>query len=248
MPIEFPVKVPYTTAPNMVRNTGSILNFSPNLDYIRQKNLELTKYGSELWAELPGASLLVKQATKQLGLVETSSIVNFALQIEEDVAVLFHGRLIAICFCFPSSWIPRERIGMTLADIHAPVADGDRLRQMSQRIAQTMADVKQTGFRRHVWTITNSGDLSQHPQNKCNEIPQTIEDLWFRLETQTTMPLGDGESSLFFVRVETEPLSVFWSDIEKRNTLLASINSMTDAVLTYKNLHHIKHLLNTVGE
>lgn len=244
MLIDFPVRVPYTTAPNMVRNTGSIISKEPRLDYIRQKNQELTKYGSELWAELPGASLLIQQATQELGLVETSSIVNFALQIEEDVAVMHQGRLVAICFCFPSSWVPRERIGLTLTDIHQPVADGDKLRQMSQRIAETMADPAQGSFRRTVWTIANSGELSQHPRNKSTTVPKDIDDLWFRLETQTTMPLGDGESSVFFVRVETEPLSVVWSDMFKRQTLLASVNSMTDAVLEYKNLHYIREILN----
>ena len=244
MPIDFPVRVPYTTAPNMVRNPGAVFNREPRLDYIRQKHQELIKLGNDLWAELPGAALLVKQATRQLGLVETSSIVNFALQIEEDVAIMFHGRLIAICFCFPSSWIPKERIGMTLTDIHQPVADGDKLRQMSQRISETMANPDQGSFRRTVWTISNSGDLSQHPKNKSNTVPNNIDDLWFRLETQTTMPIGDGESSVFFVRVETEPLRTFWNNKEQRELLLNSINSMTDAVLSYKNLHYIKELLN----
>lgn len=248
MPIEFPVRIPYTTAPNMVRNTGTVINPEPRAGYIKQKHHELDLHGHDLWAELPGANMLIQQATQQLGLVETSSIVNFALQIEEDVAVMHQGRLAAICFCFPSSWIPHERIGHTLTDIHAPVADGDRLRAMSQRIAETMADPAQGGFRRHVWTISNSGALSQHPATKSIYLPDTIDDLWFRLETQTTMPLGDGASSVFFVRVETEPLTVIWKDSEKRAVLLDSINSMTDAVLTYKNLHHIKTLLNTAGE
>jgi hypothetical protein len=228
----------------MVRNTGAIIVREPRLDYIRQKNLELTRYGSELWAEMPGTSLLIQKATQQLGLVETSSIVNFALQTEEDVAVMHHGRLVAICFCFPSSWIPRERIGQTLTDIHGPVADGDKLRTMSQRIAETMADPAQGSFRRHVWTIANSSELSQHPSAKSDCVPESIDDLWFRLETQTTMPLGDGESSVFFVRVETEPLITIWDDLEKRQVLMDSINSMTDAVLTYKNLHYIKEILN----
>ena len=248
MPIEFPVRVPYTTAPNMVRNTSTVIVRDPNLAYIRQKQQELAKYGNELWAEMPGVGPLIRKATQELGLVETSSIVNFALQIEEDVAVMHQGRLQAICFCFPSSWIPRERIGQTLTDIHGPVADGNRLRQMSQRIAETMADPGQGSFRRHVWTIANSGELSQHPRNKSDLVPADIDDLWFRLETQTTHPVGDGLTSLFFVRVETEPLSTIWSDLEKRNTLRSSINSMTDSVLTYKNLHHIKNLLNTLGE
>ncbi len=244
MPIEFPVRVPYTTAPNMVRNSGPVFAQEPSLDYIRQKQQELTRHGNDLWAELPGANNLIRQATRELGLVETSNIVNFALQIEEDIAVMHQGRLVAICFCFPSSWIPAARIGQELTRIHDPVADGDNLRKMSQRIAQTMADPTQGSFRRHVWTISNSGSLSQHPNGKSNQLVNDLEDLWFRLETQTTMPLGDGVSSLFFVRVETEPLTMIWSDIAKRKTLLDSINSMTDAVLTYKNLHHVKEILN----
>ena len=244
MHLEFPVRIPYTTAPNMVRNSGPAFRQEPRQHYIRQKHQELQTHGTDLWAQLPEAEDLIKQATTQLGLVPTSNIVNFALQIEEDVAVMHQGKLAAICFCFPSSWIPAERIGMELARIHDPVADGDRLRRMSQRIAETMADPEQEGFRRHVWTITNSGELSQHPKVKNTQTPVSIDDLWFRLETQTTMPIGDGISSLFFVRVETEPLSKIWNDLDKRATLLDSINSMSDAVLTYKNLHHVKELLN----
>ena len=244
MLIDFPVRVPYTTAPNMVRNSGPVINRNPDLAYIGQKNQELAKYGHDLWAELPEASELIKQATKQLGLLETTKIVNFALQIQEDVAVMHQGRLVAICFCFPSSWIPRERIGQSLTDIHTPVADGDKLRQMSQRIAETMADPAQGSFRRHVWTISNSGDLSQHPANKSNLVPASVDDLWFRLETQTTMPLGDGKSSVFFVNVETKSLSEIWTNSLHRDLVMNSINSMTESVLTYKNLHNIKRLLN----
>jgi len=244
MPIEFPIRVPYTTAPHMVRNTGAIFRRDPRPRYLRQKKQELEKYDTDLWADMPKSRELIQQATRELGLVQTSNIVNFALQIEEDVAIMHQGHLVAICFCFPSSWIPRERIGMSLTDIHTPVADGDRLRTMSQRIAETMADPKSGSFLRHVWTVATSGELSQHPSNKSDLVPNSIDDLWFRLETQTTMPLGDGESSVFFVHVETEPLSNSWSQPDRRALLIDSVNSMTDAVLEYKNLHTIKEIFN----
>ena len=243
MPIEFPVRVPYTTAPNMVRNTGPLFNIDPDPSYIRQKHQELERHGTDLWAQLPEAATLIGQASRELNLVETTNIVNLALQIQEDVAVMHQGHLAAICFCFPSSWIPGQRVGMSLMSIHEPVADGDRLRSVSQRIAETMADPGQGSFRRHVWTITNSGELSQHPSSKSQHIPCDINELWFRLETQTTWPLGDGETSLFFVNVETVPLIELWQDPEKQKQLQDSIKSMTDAVLTYKNLHHVKSLL-----
>jgi len=246
MPIEFPVRVPYTTAPNMVRNTGEVFNRRPDKQILELKRQELIKHNKDLYAQTDLAAnlRLVGHALDYCGLPNYYGLQQLAMSIEEDIAVMHRGRLEAICFCFPSSWIPRERIGQTLAEIHAPVADGDKLRQMSQRIAETMADPAQGSFRRHVWTISNSGALSQHPASKSDLVPAGIEDLWFRLETQTTHPVGDGATSLFFVRVETEPLSIIWNDENKRRTLIESINSMTDAVLTYKNLHHIKEILN----
>jgi hypothetical protein len=246
MPIDFPVRVPYTTAPNMVRNTGDVFNRRPNRQILELKRQELIKHNKDLYAQTDLAAnlRLVGRALEYCGLPTYYGLQQLAMSIEEDIAIMHRGHLEAICFCFPSSWIPRERIGQSLTDIHGPVADGDKLRQMSQRIAETMADPAQGSFRRHVWTISNSGELSQHPVAKSNRVPADINDLWFRLETQTTAPIGDGLTSLFFVRVETEPLSTIWNDAEKRKTLLDSINSMTDAVLEYKNLHHIKELLN----
>jgi hypothetical protein len=246
MPIEFPVRVPYTTAPNMVRNTGEVFNRHPDKRILELKRQELIKHNKDLYAQTDLAAnlRLGSRALEYLGLPCWYGLQQLAMSIEEDMAIMHKGRLETIVFCFPSSWIPRERIGQTLTDIHAPVADGDKLRQMSQRIAETMADSAQGSFRRHVWTISNSGELSQHPAAKSDRVPKDIDDLWFRLETQTTAPLGDGVSSLFFVRVETEPLTTIWANIDKRKTLLNSVNSMTDAVLDYKNLHHIKDLLN----
>jgi len=229
-----------------VRNTGEVFNRRPDRRILELKRQELIRHNKDLYAQTDLAAnlRLVGYALKYCELPEYYGLQQMAMSIEEDFAIMHRGRLEAICFCFPSSWIPQERIGQTLSDIHGPVADGDKLRQMSQKIAETMADPKQGSFRRHVWTIANSGELSQHPASKSNRVPEDINDLWFRLETQTTHPVGDGLTSLFFVHVETEPLSVIWSDLEKRKTLMNSINSMSDAVLTYKNLHHIKEILN----
>jgi len=246
MPIEFPVRVPYTTAPGMVRNTGAVFNCCPDKRILELKRQELIRHNKDLYAQTDLAAnlRLVGRALEYCGLPTWYGIQQLAMSLEEDIAIMHRGRLEAICFCFPSSWIPAERIGMELTRIHDPVADGDQLRRMSQRIAETMADPAQGSFRRHVWTISNSSNLSQHPAVKSELVPNCIEDLWFRLETQTTAPLGDGVSSLFFVRVETKPLQHIWKDSEKRCTLLDSVNSMTDSVLTYKNLHLVKEILN----
>lgn len=235
MQIDF-VKTPYTTGPNMIRNTGPVFIAPPSQEIIKQKRHELEKYSTDLWAQ--NDNKVVERAAKYCG-VYTDNIVDLALRLEEDVAVMHQGKLAAICFCFPSGFKPAERVGMMLGDIHKPVADGEMLVRASPGIARVMTE--QPSFRRWVWTVTNNPNLSNHPNEKINAIPQSIDDLYFRWETQTTARV-DNDTSLFFVHVNVVPLREVWNQ-----KILDSINSMSDAVLTYKNLHHTKELLNRLG-
>lgn len=242
----FPVTVPYKTTPVMNKNAGPVYQQVQSLSHVISKSAEINRWGGDLFASRRPD--LVLQASKLLNTTATTDIVHFAMNFVEDVAIMHRGVLEAICFCYPSSWIPSERVGMSLTEIHGPVADGDQLRKMSQRIAETMAT--QGSFRRYVWTISTTGELSNHPKISKPGVSDSmsVDDLYFRMETQTTMPMGDGESSLFFVNVETCSLSEFWADTEKRQQIVASINSMSDAILEYKNLFKIKEILNNSKE
>lgn len=235
MQIDF-VKVPYTTGPNMVKNTGPVFISSPDQKIIQAKKLELEKYNKDLWAQTDPN--IVKRAAGACN-VYSDSIVDLALRLEEDVAVMHQGRLSAICFCFPSGFKPADRVGMMLGDIHKPVADGELLVRASPGIARVMTE--QPSFRRYVWTVTNNPNLSNHPDERIQEDPRGIDDLYFRWETQTTARVDD-QSSLFFVKVDVVPLREVYN-----SKIVDSINSMSDAVLTYKNLHQIKKLLNTIA-
>lgn len=240
------IKTPYTTRPNMTRWTGPAFNTSPSNFYLEQKRQELIERQTDLYATTYEADIngLVRRANEYCSRPAHFSLVQLALTLEEDIAIMYKGMLAAICFCFPSSWIPRERIGLQLGEIHKPVADGEVLVKMSSRLAETMSDVEQGSFRRHVWTVTTSSTLSNHPAKKENKTAQSIDDLYFRSETQTTVPLGDGISSLFFVKVEVVPLADIWAD--NKEQILDSINSMSDSIIEYKNLKDIKELLNTL--
>ena len=235
MQIDF-VKVPYTTGPNMIRNVGPVFNQHPSQDIIRLKKQELEKFNKDLWAQQPDLEKIIEKAAQHCN-VYSDQIVDLALRLEEDVAVMHQGKLAAICFCFPSSFIPSERVGLHLSDIHKPVADGHQLVKSSSSIARVMCE--QPSFRRWVWTITNNPNLSNHPLTKLSSIPSSIDDLYFRVETQTTAAV-DENTSLFFVKVDVVPLREVWC-----RQISESLDSMSDAVLTYKNLHHIKELLKT---
>ena len=238
MQIDF-IKVPYTTGPNMVRNEGPVFISDPNQQIIQQKRIQIELYGTDLYGQLPEAKSVIERAALKCN-VYSDQIVDLALRLEEDVAVMHRGRLVGICFCFPSGFKPSERVGLSLSEIHKPVADSDQLVKASPGIARVMTE--QPSFRRYVWTVTANPDLSNHPSNRKNVAPATMADLYFRWETQTTMRVDD-DTSLFFVKVDVVPLNTVWNQ-----RILDSINSMSDAVLTYKNLHHIKTLLNTRGE
>ena len=235
MQIDF-VKVPYTTGPNMVRNTGPVFISPADQGILRQKKNEIERYGSDLCGQRPDSESIVAKAALYCS-VYSGEILDLALRLEEDVAVMHRGELAAICFCFPSGFIPSSRVGMSLADIHLPVADSGMLVKSSPGIARVMCE--QPSFIRHVWTITVNPDLSNHPDNSKDILPRSLEDLYFRYETQTTA-MVDIETSLFFVKVDVVPLVEVIND-----RIIESVNSMSESVLTYKNLHGIKALLNS---
>ena len=201
--LPFVVEVPYSTAPRMVRYQGPLIDLSARAEYLEAKRAELATLGHALSGHIAHHDLapLIQHAAHALKLAnpdQIQSIEDLALCLEEDVALMQDGVLSAICFCFPSSWVPTERIGMPLGKIHEHVADGQKLVAASPKIAHVMSDLEQGSFRRYVWTITNSPRLSQHPSHKNANIPVTIDDLYYRVETQTTLPLPSttGRSSL----------------------------------------------------
>lgn len=244
--MQLEIEIPYTTQPRMKKYQGCLINASPRIEYLEQKNAELKKFQTDLYADTHEsvANQLVKKTADFLKLNTTNSIKDLALQIEEDIAIMHKGILASICFCFPSSWIPCERIGMTLQDIHRPVADSDKLVAASPKLAETMAQNNLGPFRRQVWTLTTNSNLSNHPKYKSDHVPKSINDLYLRVETQTSAPLGDNVSSIFLVRVDVIHLPEIWHKLGGK--IKSSVNSMTDAIIEYKNLKNIKPILNNV--
>lgn len=233
------IQVPYLTAPKMQRHQAQIFNkISETTKQYKQKELEL--FDKDLYGALDID--LIAKVSKILNVTRTTNIVELALQIEEDIAIMANGILSAICFCFPSSWVPAQRLGLTFKQIHEPIADNQRLLEASERIVHAM--VNNGPFKRYVWTITNNPGLSNHPKTKIVESILTIDNLYFRYETQTTMPLPELNAAILFVNVQVEPLSKYWDSDTDKKLILESINSMTDNILEYKSLHNIKKVLN----
>lgn len=238
------IQIPYTTRPIMQKRVMPLFNSLPSPDIIAQKKKELNSLDNKLFGITQEAVIeqLVAKVAKHLGRSVTHDIVELSLSFEEDIAIIHNGRLSAVCFCFPSGWCPADKVGLTLADIHSPVADGEHLVKMSQRLASTIADPILGRFQRQVWTVTNNNQLSNFPDSGPPWDPINLDELYFRWENQTTEPLGDGFTSIFFVSVNVVPLSKVWANLGSQ--IKESINSMSEEILTYKNLHKIKAILN----
>ena len=207
----------------------------PALDILHKELKEMDlKEESKLTKQFKKMNLN-KKVTKLLGLDQTDSFFETAMKIEEDIAVMHKGKLVAICFCFPSGWIPSNELNSDLSKLHAPVADNELLIKSSEKLAKHMN--KQT-IRRWVWNVTTISNLSNHPNIDRPKIID-FDSLYFRLETQVSTPLDD-ESSLFLVKVDVFPLKKVWNE-----KILESINSMSESVLKYKNLIEIKNFLNS---
>lgn len=238
------IKVPYTTRPSMLKRSGPLFCQWPDPYKLGAKREELEKHQSKVCAVLPQAYDLdlLPQMARHCGKPVTTDMITLGMNFQEDIAIMHEGRLVAVCFCFPSGWVPADKLGMCLSDIHQPVADNSDLVKMSMRLAQTMADPVLGGFQRQVWTVTANPFLSNLPGAHSSREPSSIRDLYLRWETQTTEPLGNGVTSLFFVDVNVTPLETVWPELGHQ--ILDSMNSMSDAVLTYKNLHSIRSILN----
>lgn len=233
----FPVKPIYTTSPDIVKYDGPAFNLLTNQSYIQQKQKEISIMERFLSAQ--SNNEIVKHLADYTQ-IRSSNITQIALRLEEDVAILKNGIVEAICFCFPSGFSPYKLLNKSFQQVHHPVPHNEKLIAAADNINKLISK-ESAKFRRYVWTITQLPSLSQHPVYKQNT-PPTFDKLYFRTETQTTVGLGN-DITLFFVKVEMTPLSQIWIDIDKQNLIKESLNSMSNEILTYKNLHEIKELL-----
>jgi Protein of unknown function (DUF3445) len=235
----FPVKAPYTVGPDIVKYEGPAFNVHPGPLYLSEKKKELEINQNQICGSINGDYLHHLNAF--CGFDLNTTLPQICFQLEEDVAILKDGFLQSIGFCFPSGFYPVQKLGLSFFDMHLPVGNGETLRRSSEKVSALIS--KQNAmFRRYVWTLTSLPSLSQLPSYQ-KPVPQSINDLYFRTETQTTVGV-DGQICLFFVKVNMHPLDQLWDDAGKRQMIVESINSMSDAVLDYKNLHLIKEIVN----
>lgn len=166
------------------------------------------------------------------------------LAFEEDFAVLDgdSAALPWLCVCLPSHWAPEDKLGLSFAALHAPVADNASLQAAAPQLLRLV-----TGgdcWERFVWTVSPSGRHDQHPRRHARtpwppttDAGQFATRCFLRAERQTFFPVGGGtRQAVFTIRVMLQPLAEAVATAAQAQRMHASLASMSDAVLAYKGL------------
>lgn len=241
------VKVPFDMKPSFSQCKRPRFDTNEtNANVMSQRVIELNRLGENIWLETPIAKEdnLVYETARTLGLSPTyKNIKQLGLTIEDDILIMHYDKLEACFVAFASSWNPREKIGKSLTEVHQPIPDNDALLRASDAIMKAMCSGR--SFNRYTWGISPLRGYSNHPLYEKPNF-SSLNDLTFRIEHERTITVLEGTTAVFLIHVDVCPLK----DVLKTDFKLIkeSIDSMSEAVLEYKNLAKVKNLLNRKGK
>lgn len=173
-----------------------------------------------------------------------------ALAFVEDFAIVdaASGCIPWLAVALPSGWTPREKVGRHFADIHAPVADNERVLAAADALMRLVGG--DARWERFVWTVTPHPRLHALPRHLDPAGWQHVMDAeglparaWLRSERQTFIPVPGCAQAVFTIAVELQPLADTMIDAARAGRLHAAIASMSDAVVAYKGLGPIREPL-----
>lgn len=170
-------------------------------------------------------------------------LVGWLLACSDDLVVLrragagvLRAELLAVAF--PSGWPPRERAGASLRELHAPVAEGERLQRAAPALTEAL--LTKGPLRQHVWGLDPDGRLDRDPSAPdapSGSGPADPADWWLRVERQTSVPLPWLGRALFTIRPHLVPLRELGP--EQRRVLADAVASLGPHARRYKGIRDV---------
>ena len=162
-------------------------------------------------------------------------------RLEPDFVLLRrHGDqfdLVGGCVCFPSSWRLTDKVGLPLAEVHAPVPGlneeyGDTIARYLSRLRPGMA------MTRANWGLSRSPELNHHPDLGLPGLgPEVnVSEVFLRIEWQALVALAGTGGIVFGIRLEIVPLAEVIREPETAAGLRRALRTMPDSVALYKGL------------
>ena len=251
--------VPFRMQPGLRRVTAAGLRLTPlnpgsamYAEKLHVMHLRQARHAVPGFDAAPALAALALHARLSVqGQGQTNALgpgIPLELAFEEDFAVLDGATTTVpwLCVSLPSHWAPEEVLGLSLAQIHAPVADNAALLAATSGLVKL---ISQGGYwQRYVWTLTPSPRYDQHPHRQPRTLWAETADIHefaalcqLRVERQGFLPVFDADGTLlrqavFTIRVMLQPLCQAVRTVDDAQRLHAVLASMSDAVLDYKNL------------
>ena len=172
-----------------------------------------------------------------------------ALAFAEDLAIVdaADASVPWLAVALPSHWAPEDKVGRSFAQVHAPVADGDRVRQAGTALMHLAVGAER--WERFVWTVTDHPRLHAHPRRVApgrwapaaagSGLPRA----WFRSERQTFIPVPGGRHAVFTIAVDVQPLDRVIDTPARARRLADAVASMSPEVLAYRGLTPVRDAL-----
>jgi hypothetical protein len=159
---------------------------------------------------------------------------DFLLMKPDDEGVF---RLYGGCLCFPSHWDLREKLGLPMADIHAPVPGLNET--LSRQIDGFLQRIKPgISWERANWGLSRSAELNLHPSRKLPRLDGgvSLDEVWFRLEEQSLVALPESGGILFGIRLVIRPMREIKADPAARQGMIRALRTMPEPMALYKGI------------
>lgn len=165
-----------------------------------------------------------------------------AMQVQEDLAVWrTEGAdewLGAVHLSFPNHWDPQQKIGKGFMEVHAPVADFEKLRKVAPNLVEGM--IQRGPFVRFAWGVATDDHLNHHPEKPGRVFHLEEPKLYVRVERQTLNPFAAVGAGLFTVRTYFENCADWKGVNPLKAALIQAIEGMSQEALVYKGLSNCK--------
>ena len=154
-----------------------------------------------------------------------NNFVELGYNLQEDIAI-FHrcNRLIALHVSFPSVWVPKEKIGLSFAQIHQPVPGMENFLKNEDKYVQMMIEAT-TPIIRYVWGEHYGYYLCEHePLQESVKVMHT--------ERQTFIGIPESDIGIFLIRKKV----MFYDDTSNdfKEWYKRQVRSMTEDQKIYK--------------
>ena len=173
--------------------------------------------------------------------------------VPEDLVLLVErgGRLVfgAGSVCFPNRWDLRSKIGLTLSEVHRPVALLNE--QLEAPIDGFFARLTPArSFWRLGWGVLDTQDwyTPTDGTGAARPIAPAPEQLFLRVERETLRRFPRTNAVLFTIRTYVTPIPAVAGDAGVAGRLADALDALPESVRTYKDLvAHVPALVARLG-